>query len=182
MSARSPLTMAACAAVFALSACQTQEQTGGLVGAGGGALLGGLVGGAIGHNAAGAVIGTSIGALGGYFIGSSLGRALDERDRARAQLATQQVLAQPMPPPAPPPSGGAYGYHPEPQPAAAPPTATWSSDHNPGVYGSATVVRAQQTPSGECRTVREVAYISGQEVTQNTTYCRGPSGQWIAQR
>src|SRR5215475_10676674 len=75
------------------AACQTNEQTGGLVGAGGGALLGGLVGEAAGHSTTSTLIGAGIGAVGGYFIGTAIGRQLDEADQKRAAHATQQALA-----------------------------------------------------------------------------------------
>jgi surface antigen len=152
-----------------VAACQTNEQTGGLVGAGSGALLGGLIGQAAGHNATSTLIGAGIGAVGGYFVGSAIGRQLDEADQKRAAQATQQALAQPV-------------YYPAGQPATLPKQpAKWSSDHS-GSSGSAKVVAAQQTASGgECRTVREVAYIKGQEVAQDSRYCRGSDGSWVAQ-
>jgi len=151
------------------AACQTNEQTGGLVGAGGGALLGGLVGQAAGHSTTSTLIGAGIGAVGGYFIGTAIGRQLDEADQKRAAHATQQALAQPV-------------YYPAGQPATLPKQSEkWSSDHS-GDSGSAKVVAAQQTASGgECRMVREVAYIKGQEVTQDSRYCRGADGSWVAQ-
>jgi surface antigen len=151
------------------AACQTNEQTGGLVGASSGALLGGLVGQAAGHNTTSTLIGAGLGAVGGYFIGTAIGRQLDEADQKRAAHATQQALAEPV-------------YYPAGQPAALPKQpAKWSSDHS-GDSGSAKVVAAQQTASGgECRMVREVAYIKGQEVTQDSRYCRGSDGSWVAQ-
>ena len=167
--------LVACAILPLLAACQTQEQTGGLLGAGGGALIGGLAGGAIGHGA-GALIGGALGAAGGYFVGSTIGRQLDDRDRARAQAATQRLLNEPV---HYPPTQTAAATPPKPR--AKTTTASWSSDHNQGVHGSATLVDAQQTTGGECRTVREVAYVGGQETTQNTRYCRGADREWVAQ-
>jgi len=56
----------------------------------------------------------------------------------------------------------------------------WKSDHS-GATGSAQVVSVQkQASGGECRTVREVAYIKGQEVPQDSTYCRAPDGSWVS--
>lgn len=157
-------------APLCLAACQTNEQTGGLVGAGTGALLGGVLGNAIGHNAAGTLIGAGIGAAGGYFIGSAIGRQLDERDRERAMAATQQVLAEPV---YFPPSGA---------PPPPPRSASWTSDHNTGARGSTSVVAVRrQAAGGECRTLREVAYIKGEEVVQNSRYCRSSDGAWTAQ-
>lgn len=157
---------------LSLTACQTNEQTGALVGTGGGALMGGLIGNAIGHNAASTMIGAALGSGLGYFAGSAIGRNLDEADRARASAATQQALAEPV-------------YYP---PAGAPPKpparpVSWVSDHNTGTRGSATVVAVNREPrnGNECRTVREVAYIKGQEEVQNSRYCRSSDGSWAAQ-
>ncbi len=159
-----------------LASCQTQEQTGGALGGLGGAGLGALAGGAIGRSPAAALIGAGIGGLGGYFIGSSIGRRLDEADAQRAARATQQVLAAPAYYPPPPAPG-------QPPPPPRPPRPVrWASDHNSGVAGSAKVVAVQPLANGgECRLVREIAVIQGQEQTQNTRYCRSPDGHWTAQ-
>jgi surface antigen len=176
------LLIVAVAGLPLLGACATNEQTGGLIGALGGAAGGAAIGGAVSHRGSGALIGAGLGALGGYMIGSAIGRALDERDRQFAAQATQQVLYEPVPAyyyeEAPPP----YGAPPPPprhrRAAAPPPAARWSSDHS-GARGSATVVAVQREPSGgECRTVREVAYVSGQELKQDQRFCRNPSGEW----
>src|SRR5262245_32214549 len=150
-------------------ACSTNKQTGQLVGAGGGALIGGAIGNAIGGNTTGTLLGAGLGAVGGYFIGGAIGEQLDEADQKRAAAATQQVLAEPV----------TYTPNPPPTPPAKP--ASWQSDHS-GNSGSAKVVSVQQTANkGECRTVHEVAYIKGQEVQQNSRYCRSTDGAWVAQ-
>lgn len=196
---RKRLAIVVAAAVPLLGACQTNEQTGGLFGALGGGALGAAIGGAATHRAGGALIGAGIGALGGYLIGSAIGRALDERDRQIAAQSVQQVLYAPVPPQAYgyayQPSGPAYEqepyappqqpspsqrqrrHRPAPQPAANP-TTHWTSDHS-GASGSATVVAAQKTASGgECRTVHEVAYVSGKELVEDQKYCRTASSEW----
>ncbi|TDH60382.1 hypothetical protein E2C06_22430 [Dankookia rubra] len=158
-----------------LGGCQNMnnQQSGALMGAGGGALLGGLSGRLIGGNNTGAAVGALVGALAGGFAGSVIGQNLDERDRQRAQQATMQVLAQPVqaPPVAP---GRSYA-----PPRARAPQATWRSEKNP-TQGSATLVSVDRPAAGtgECRTVREVAYIGGKEVVQNSRYCEGGNGQW----
>jgi len=99
-----------------------------------------------------------------------------------------QVLYAPAP-------AEAYAYAPEPyeaEPGAPPPrrhharstrktthaTAHWTSDHS-GASGTATVVAVQRTSSGaECKTVREVAYVGGKELTENQKYCRTASSEW----
>jgi surface antigen len=150
-----------------LSACQTQEQTGALVGAGGGALAGGLIGGAIGGRG-GAAIGAILGGAAGLFAGSMIGRQLDEQDRARAEAATRRVLDEPV-------------YYPSPVATSAPPPrpVSWSSAKNGGPRGLAQVTSvSKNADGGECRVVRETAYIQGREVMQDTRYCRGRGGQW----
>ena len=163
--------LAALVIVPLLGGCQTQEQTGGLTGGLGGALAGGLIGRSLGGST-GAAIGAAVGGAGGYFLGSAIGRRLDEQDRARAQAATQQALAAPV-------------YYPTPAAQSAPPPpkpVVWNSARNANVSGTSQVTAVQrQTDGGECRMVRETAYISGQEVVQNTRYCRSPDGNWVAQ-
>ena len=73
------------------SGCQTNEQTGLLLGGGAGALMGGLLGNAVGGRS-GTLIGAAIGGLGGAFAGSLIGRNLDARDRQQAQEATRLAL------------------------------------------------------------------------------------------
>ncbi len=157
-----------------LGGCQdmNNQQSGALLGAGGGALLGGLSGRLIGGNNTGMAVGALVGALAGGFAGSLIGQNLDERDRQRAQQATMQVLAQPVQAPVQP------GQRYTPQRSRAP-QATWRSEKNP-TQGSATLVSVDRPASGtgECRTVREVAYIGGKEVVQNSRYCEGGNGQW----
>ncbi len=188
---RKGILVVAVASLPLLGGCQTNEQTGGLLGALGGAAGGAAIGGALSHNAAGALIGAGVGAFGGYLIGSAIGRALDERDRQVANRAVMQVLYAPAPP-------EAYYYEPEPEPeyeaapGAPPPrrhhharpratahaTAHWASDHS-GARGSATVVAVQKSRSGsECKTVREVAYVSGKELVENQKYCRSQNSEW----
>ncbi len=153
-----------------LGGCQTQEQSGALLGGVGGALAGGVIGHAIGGNT-GTAIGAMLGGATGLFVGSSIGRRLDDQDRQRAEMATQQALAQPV-------------VYASPAATSAPPPArpvAWNSARNTGVSGSATVTAVQREASGgECRMVRETAYIKGEEVVQNNRYCRGNDGQWVA--
>lgn len=183
---RKRMLVVAVASLPLLGSCQTNEQTGGLVGALGGAAGGAAIGGAIGHNATGALIGAGVGALGGYLIGSAIGRALDERDRRLANQAVQQVLYAPAPYPesyyepapyAPQPGAPpARRHRAAPRPSQA--SAHWASDHS-GANGSVTVVNVQPSNNGgECRTVREVAYVGGKELVDNQKYCRAPNADW----
>ncbi|MGO4725585.1 MULTISPECIES: glycine zipper domain-containing protein [unclassified Inquilinus] len=149
------------ATALTLAGCQTNEQTGGLFGAGGGALFGGLLGNAVGHDQTSTLIGAGLGAIGGYFVGSAIGRQLDQADQQRAAQTTRRVLT----------SSARRGT-----------TRNWQN-RSTGVRGSSTVVAVEPNGSGggECRTVREVAYIKGQEVEQQSKYCRGSGGEWAAQ-
>ena len=71
-------------ALLILGGCKNMNNTtkGGLLGAGGGALIGGLIGHAAGNTAIGAVIGTAVGAGAGVLIGKKM-------DKAKAAVAQQ---------------------------------------------------------------------------------------------
>ncbi|HET9019937.1 MAG TPA: hypothetical protein VFN46_10130, partial [Acetobacteraceae bacterium] len=85
-------------------------------------------------------------------------------DRQRAEAATSQALATPM------------------QPGETGQPVSWNSQQNAGVNGAAQVVGVQPTPDGgQCRDVREIAYVNGQQTTQTTRFCRSPSGSWTKQ-
>jgi surface antigen len=137
-----------------------------LAGCATGALGGGLMGNLLGHGNAGATLaGVGLGAAAGCLTGNAIGRQLDEQDRRIAAAATLRALS--LPP----------GRQ-----------TTWQSDHSTN-NGRITVQSAQKVASngsasssggGECKTVREVAYIKGQEVTQDAKYCRNPQGEWAS--
>ncbi len=150
--------VSAAMALTLTSGCANNEQTGMLVGGGGGLLAGGLIGNALGGRN-GMLIGGAIGGLGGALIGGQIGRDLDERDRRRAEEATRSALMDSSRQPV-----------------------NWVSSQNTGTRGGAQVVAVQrQAAGGECRTVRETAYIKGEERVQNARYCQNASGEWIAQ-
>ena len=192
------------------SGCTTKQQTGqvagGLLGGAAGYGMSRLLGG----NTAGQVLGTTAGTALGVWLGGQIGRELDERDRLAAQKATVQVLNTPTPkavgqapsvppapqappvpkappaPPAPPVSKAepvAKTEDPAPvlRPVDSGPTSTWKSDQSPDVNGTSQVVAAGTDTNGkECKRVREVAYIRGKEVRQETVYCRSDaSGGWV---
>ncbi len=165
------LTVSVLVAATLLAACESNEQTGGAIGGSIGALACGVAGNAIFHDTLGALLPAAACGAAGYFIGSALGKQLDEKDRHRAAGATQQALAQPV-------------STKKKQTATRPPAkpVAWSSDHGTGAHGTATVTAVQPEPNGgECRTVREIAYIKGKEVAQSTRYCRTADGGWVAQ-
>lgn len=77
---------------------------------------------------------------------------LDSDERREAATATEAALRQPV--------GG---------------TAEWSSPTRADTYGSSTVTGAQKLADGtECRTVRDVATIDGEEQTVTKRMCRAP--------
>jgi surface antigen len=149
-------------ALATLGGCQnnggmSNQQMGGVAGAGAGGLLGGLLGNQVGHSGTSTAVGAGLGAVAGYFVGSSIGARLDESDRKKAETTTTQVLHSP----------------------SKKKKVAWTSDKNSGVHGSSEVVKVDPKPNGaECKTVREVAYIKGEEVTQNSRYCRSAGGEW----
>jgi surface antigen len=168
-----------------LSGCSTNEQTGQLVGGLGGGAIGAAIGNAFGHSPTAAAAGGAVGALGGVFIGGLIGKSLDQKDQHVASRATQQVLSQPPPRnliATKPTHAAANTAEPPPTTTsvskASAPTSHWTSDHT-DARGSSTVVAVQPTSSGgECRTVHEIAYVGGQEISQDQQYCRKAGSSW----
>jgi hypothetical protein len=79
-------TVAVSVAMLVLVAgCESNAESGALIGAGGGALAGQ----AIGHNTTGTLIGAGAGALGGYLIGGQM----DKNAEAKAKAKSQDVTA-----------------------------------------------------------------------------------------
>lgn len=171
MAAQRLTLIVASLAVPLVAGCQTNEQTGGLAGAGIGALACGAAGAALFHRSYGALLPAAACGAVGYFVGSAIGRQLDDRDRRVAASATAEALALPV---------SYHGPSSTPHRVAARPV-RWTSDHS-GAHGSATVVAVQPKPGGgDCKTVREIAYIKGAEVPQMTRYCSAPDGGYAAQ-
>jgi outer membrane protein OmpA-like peptidoglycan-associated protein len=72
----------------------TKSQKGGLIGAGGGAVVGGVLGQAIGHSTKGTLIGAAIGAAVGGAGGYGIGKMMDNQEKAmRDTLATSEAAA-----------------------------------------------------------------------------------------
>jgi hypothetical protein len=67
---RPAITVVALAAVGMFVGCESDAQTGGLIGAGAGAGLGAIIGHQSGNAGAGAAIGAGAGAITGYIIGN----------------------------------------------------------------------------------------------------------------
>lgn len=118
------------------------------------------------------------GAAAGGWLGSNFGRGLDEAERERVAQSTQQVLNQEVPTNSPLRSASAAYSS---QAAAVAPTVNWTSPNNPDtVSGRTTLLQVSgDGGGGECRTVRQLVVVNGQEEQQDAQFCRSnPSAQW----
>lgn len=111
------------------------------------------------------------------YVGSEIGKGLDENDKRLVAASTKAVLDEPVPEGAAVRSSGA-------PPVAAPegaPVSGWQSASKPDtVAGKTTLLQVSDTPQGECRVVRQLVTINGDETSQDVKYCR-QSGEWIKQ-
>ncbi|MFA6266593.1 MAG: RT0821/Lpp0805 family surface protein [Pseudolabrys sp.] len=129
-----------------------RENSGTLLGAGGGALLGAAVaGGGTGDRLAGAAIGGLLGGL----VGNRIGASLDEQDRQRAYAAQMDALER--------------------GPSGAP--VTWKNPDS-GRYGTIVPGPAYVDRGHNCRSYTHTIYINGQPETARGTACRNPDGTW----
>lgn len=163
---------------LAVSACETNEQMGQMMGAIGGAALGLAIAGEDDDTmkAVAVVAGASLGA----WIGGNIGRGLDEQERGRMLASTQQVLDADVPYNSPLRAPGAASSY---SPPADAPSAVWESPTNPGVVsGKTTLMAVSETPSGaSCRKVRQVVMRNGRESTEDVQMCKVPGGGWQVQ-
>lgn len=99
----------------------------------------------------------------GLLLGPTVAGRLDnDIDRARAERCTRELLNS----------------------ATAGPgeRRSWTSEVTPNVGGSSTLLRVAANQAGQqCKLVREIAIIRGQEVQQESNYCRGNTGAWALQ-
>jgi len=148
------LTLAACAGSPDGSGPGPRENTGTLLGAGGGALLGAAVaGGGTGNRLAGAAIGGLLGGL----IGNRIGAALDDEDKKRAYAAQMEALDR-GPPGAP---------------------VSWRNPDS-GRYGNIVPGPQYQQSGRNCRAFTHTIYIDGTPQTSRGTACRNPDGTWTS--
>jgi len=147
------LSLAAAMAV-SVAGCETQQQTGTLVGAGTGALIGA----SLGRGTSGRLLGAGVGALVGGLIGSEIGRRLDERDRAMySQTAVYAAESGPV------------GQQ-----------QTWS---NPQSGNRGTITPTSQPYAGsdgrQCRNFSETITLKdGKSETINGRRCKNADGSW----
>jgi len=119
-----------------------------------GALVGGAVGGLLGHSLGGKnkLAGTVLGALGGAIVGSVIAKKLDECEKQKMAKANVDAANAPV--------GESQN---------------WTSDTRSDVHGTVSAAAPEKLADGrQCRTVTNVAYISGQEVRETPRLCRTP--------
>lgn len=146
------LMLAACAGSPDGMGPGPRENTGTLLGAGGGALLGAAVaGGGPGSRLAGAAIGGLLGGL----VGNRIGAALDEDDKRRAYAAQMDALEH-----------GRSGV-----------ATSWKNPDS-GHYGAVIPGPAYADNGHNCRSYTHTIYISGRPETARGTACRNPDGTW----
>lgn len=120
----------------------------------GGAAIGGALGGLVGNKLGGKdkTVGTVMGALGGAIIGSVIAKQLDPCEKEQMAEATVGAVNAPV--------GKAQA---------------WKSDSRADVHGTVTAAAPVKLADGrQCRTVTNVAYISGKEVRETPRLCRTP--------
>jgi surface antigen len=123
-----------------------------------GALLGRQLG---GRNSPGALIGGLVGAAMGGLLTNHVAHRLSAAERWRQNTAHRRLLEAPVEPDAPLPQR------------------RWVSPEDPTTRGTAEVLVV--TDGGQCRTIREIAYVRGEELRQEARFCRGENGQWTRQ-
>jgi hypothetical protein len=164
----------ALAGTLTLSACETNEKWGQMMGALGGAALGVAVAGD--DDPTMVALAAAAGAGIGMWIGGNLGRGLDERERERLAGSTQQVLAMEVPTGSPLRNPNGSGHY-----AGRTPSASWTSPTKPNsVSGKSTLVEIVSTGgTGECRTVRQLVVKNGEETSEDARFCRADaSSPW----
>lgn len=124
-----------------------------------GAVVGGVIGGLLGgrRNRGASVL---VGSLVGTLVGGELGNLLDRCEQMRVQATTLEVANNPG-------IGSATRRE-------------WRSETRPNVYGTVEAgERVTRSNGRECRTIRKVSYIDGQERTDSNEVCRRPpSSEW----
>lgn len=162
----------AVAAMLVVGGCESNEQTGQILGGLGGAAAGAAISKAFGGNTTTTLLAAAGGAAAGYYLGGSIGRSLDKRDQQLAAQANQRVLSQPVY------TKPAANYAATPVSSSKAPSASWVSDHS-DAKGSVSVKSVEATPSGEeCRTLHQIVYVKGKEEAQDQKYCRSSGSQW----
>jgi surface antigen len=159
-------TSALCLAIAAvlLAGCEGRNNqpvatgVGTVAGGVAGALLGRRLG---GRHSSGALVGGLVGAAVGGLLGNRVAHRLSAAERWRQNTAHRRLLEAPVEPDAPLPQR------------------RWVSPEDPTTNGTAEVLVV--TDGGQCRTIREIAYVRGEELRQEARFCRSENGQWTRQ-
>lgn len=106
----------------------------------------------------GMLIGAGAGAIIGGMAGSYFGEKLDELDQVKAEMAAMTALKADDERPV-----------------------NWKSEQNEGVGGSVRVVSDAGAHTSDCKVVRHILNISGEEVIEEQEYCLDASGSWVLQ-
>lgn len=106
----------------------------------------------------GMLIGAGAGAIIGGMAGSYFGEKLDELDQVKAEMAAMTALR-------------ANDERP----------VSWKSEQNEGVGGSVKVVSGVEAQTDDCKVVRHLLNIAGEEVIEEQEYCLDASGSWVLQ-
>ena len=144
--------------IYLLNGCanKSKQEIVGEVGAVTGGVLGGAVAVVTGEDDY-IVLGAGIGAAAGAIIGSFLGEKLDELDAIKAEMATMTALTSEDLSPV-----------------------KWKSDENQGVSGKVAVIEEQKINMSNCKTVKHIININGEEIEEEETYCLDSEGSWSA--
>ena len=135
---------------FTLTGCETNQDTGTLVGA----VAGGVIGNQFGKGG-GRAAATLAGAVIGGIAGNEIGRKLDKRDRELAQQAEFDAWER----------GQSGRPH------------KWRNPDN-GRYGEIVPDRPYRRGGLDCRDYVHRVYIDGQPQAMRGTACRNPDGTW----
>ena len=135
---------------FALTGCETNQDTGTLVGA----VAGGVIGNQFGKGG-GRAAATLAGAVIGGIAGNEIGRKMDARDRQLAQQAEYDAWERGQ-------SGRPY---------------KWRNADN-GRYGEVIPDKPYRRGGLDCRDYTHKVYIDGQPQAMRGTACRNPDGTW----
>jgi surface antigen len=141
---------AALAGSLALMGCETNQDTGTVVGA----VAGGLIGNQFGSGG-GRVAATLAGAVVGGIVGNEIGRKLDARDRELARQAEYDAWER-GPPNRP---------------------VRWRNPDN-GRYGEIVAEDYYERGGARCRNFVHKVWIDGRPQTMRGTACRNPDGTW----
>jgi surface antigen len=140
---------ASLAILAAVSACESKQTTGTLVGAVGG--------GAVGYALGGGWLGTAAGALIGGLVGSQVGKHLDREDARRAESTNQQAMER-----------NSTGQ-----------SSTWSNPNTGNSGSVTPTSNAYVAQSGEtCRDFQQTVSAGGTTDSARGRACKQADGSW----